>query len=92
MDLSWMAWTTPTALFFVGIGLSLTAMTVWEVFQPTVPRRGFLPIMTTRGDRFFIGLVTGAWGHLAWLGLTELSLWFPLAALAVWIGVLLRWG
>ncbi len=92
MDLTWMAWTPVTAAFFVTIGLLLAGMTVWEVLRPTVPRKGFLPIMTTRGDRFFVGLLSGAWLHLAWLGLTELSLWFPLAALVVWMGVLLRWG
>jgi len=92
MDLTWMAWTPVTAAFFVTIALLLAGMTVWEVLQPTVPRKGFLPIMTTRGDRFFVGLLSGAWLHLAWLGLTDLSLWFPLAALVVWMGVLLRWG
>lgn len=92
MNLTWMAWTVPTAAFFIAIATLLTCMTVWEVVQPTVPRRGFLPLVTTRGDRFFIGLLSGAWLHLAWLGFTDLPLWYPLGALAVWMIVLLRWG
>ena len=55
--LGWMAWTTPVAVFFGGIGLMLAAMTVWEIRSPSVMRRGFLPIATTRGDRLFIGLL-----------------------------------
>ena len=92
MDLTWMAWTWTTGIFFITIATLLAGMTVWEIKQPTIPRQGFLPIMTTRGDRFFIALLSGAWLHLAWLGLTGLSLWFPLAALVVWMIVLLRWG
>jgi predicted small integral membrane protein len=92
MDLSWMAWTVPTAVFFATIFLLLCAMTVWEFASPTVPRKGFLPLVTTRGDRFFIGLLSGAWIQLAWLGFTELSLWYSLAAMIVWMIVLLRWG
>ena len=39
-------------------------------------RRGFLPMATTRGDRLFIGLLGAAYIHLAWLGLTDLPLWY----------------
>ena len=34
---------------------------------PTIERRGFLPMATTRGDRLFIGLLGAAWIHLGWL-------------------------
>ncbi|MCD7082070.1 DUF2160 domain-containing protein, partial [Pseudomonas sp. MAFF 311095] len=49
--MEWMAWTTPTALFFGGIALILAGMTTWELRSPSIPRRGLLPISTTRGDR-----------------------------------------
>ena len=65
--MSWMAWTLPTALFFASIALILTAMTVWQVLSPSVARRGFLPMETTRGDRLFIGLLGSAFIHLAWI-------------------------
>ena len=37
-------------------------------------RRGFLPIPTTRGDRFFISLLGSAFIHILWLATTDLSL------------------
>ncbi|HRE53351.1 MAG TPA: DUF2160 family membrane protein, partial [Candidatus Competibacter sp.] len=52
---AWMVWTTPVAVFFCCIALMLVGMTVWEIQSPTVSRKGFLPIATTRGDRLFIG-------------------------------------
>ena len=51
--MSWMAWTWPTAAFFICIGGALILMTVLELLKPTEPSQGFLPIVTTRGDRFF---------------------------------------
>jgi predicted small integral membrane protein len=92
MNLEWMAWTVPTAIFFITIALMLVGMTVWQVLSPTIERRGFLPIATTRGDRLFIGLLTSAYIHLAWLGLTDLSLWLALGISIVWMIVLMRWG
>jgi predicted small integral membrane protein len=92
MNLEWMAWTLPTAVFFITIALILTAMGIWQVISPTIERRGFLPIATTRGDRLFIGLLGSAYIHLAWLGLTNLSLYFALAIAVVWMIVVMRWG
>ena len=90
--MSWMAWTLPTALFFGAIGLSLLVLTIWELRAPTTQRRGFLPIATTRGDRFFISLLCAAFIHLAWLGLVGTPL-YPATLIAVAAGVgLMRWG
>ncbi len=61
MNLEWMAWTTPTAVFFSTIVLILIGMTIWEIYSPTIKRKGFLPIATTRGDRLFIGLLSSAY-------------------------------
>src|SRR5256885_10797251 len=52
---SWMAWTLPVAVFFSCIVLMLVGMTLWELRSPTVMRKGWLPMATTRGDRLFIG-------------------------------------
>ena len=65
--LNWMAWTTPVAVFFGGIGLMLAGMTAWEIRSPSVMRRGFLPIATTRGDRLFIGMLCVAFSNLAFV-------------------------
>ena len=54
---SWMAWTLPVAVFFSCIVLMLVGMTLWELRSPTVMRKGWLPMATTRGDRLFIGLL-----------------------------------
>ena len=92
MKLDWMAWTIPTACFFTFIVLMLITMTIWEIKSPTVKRKGFLPIATTRGDRLFVGLLTTAYIHLAWIGLTELTVWFALGISLVWMAVVMRWG
>ena len=92
MSLDWMAWTLPTALFFLTIFLMICGMLVWELVSPTVERKGFLGFPSTRGTRFFIGLLGTGYIHLAWLGLTDLSLWIALPISAVWIFVAMRWG
>lgn len=90
--LSWMAWTTPSALFFIGIASILLVMTLWEIRKPSLERKGWLPITTTRGDRLFIGLLSSAFIHLVFLGLSDLSLWIALSISALLIAILLRWG
>lgn len=92
MDFEWMAWTLPTAVFFVVVGLILLAMTLWQALAPSPERRGFLPIATTPGDRLFIGLLGAAFLHLAWLGLTDFSIWWALAISLVGMAILMRWG
>ena len=92
MDLEWMAWTRPTAIFFVTIAIILLAMTTWQAVAPSAERRGWLPIATTPGDRLFIGLLGSAYIHLAWLASTELNLWIASAIALVWMGLVMRWG
>ena len=75
----WMAWTLPVAIFFCAIVVMLVSMTVWELKSPTVLRRGFLPIATTRGDRLFIGLLAAAYVNLAFVAVSERMVgWFGL--------------
>jgi predicted small integral membrane protein len=90
----WMVWTTPVAVFFSCIALMLVGMTVWEIKSPTVLRKGFLPIATTRGDRLFIGLLTAAYINLAFVGLGEkLMQWLSLSEEpSLWIGFALSMG
>ncbi len=88
-DLSWMAWTIPTAIFFASIFALLAGMAVWEYFVPGGnPRHGVLRFETTRGDRLFISLLGSAFIHLAWLGLIGPNLWWALALSVVYaVGV-----
>jgi predicted small integral membrane protein len=70
----------------------ILGMLVWELVSPTIERRGFLMIPTTRGTRFFLGLLGSAYIHLAWLGLTDSSLWIATVISVAWIAVVIRWG
>jgi len=93
MNLAWMVWTLPTAVFFIVIAVILTGMTVWQIVAPSPERRGFLPIATTPGDRLFVGLLGSGYIHLAWIGLAGgLSLWIAFGISLVWMLVLMRWG
>jgi predicted small integral membrane protein len=89
LDFSWMAWTWPTAAFFIVIAFLLLGMGVWEYASPGgAPRIGLLRFETTRGDRLFVSLLGSAFIHLAWLGLVGPSLWWALALSVVYaIGV-----
>jgi predicted small integral membrane protein len=68
-NIAWMAWTLPTAIFFVLLALTLSVMTWLAVAHPEAERVGVLRIPTTRGDRLFISLVLTAVIHLVWIGL-----------------------
>ncbi|MCD5992634.1 DUF2160 domain-containing protein [Pseudomonas sp. CDFA 602] len=90
--MEWMAWTPLTAAFFGGIALLLAGMTVWELSSPGVEKRGFLPIVTSRGDRLFIGLLVSAYLHLLVIGVTDWSVWVASLISLVWLLVVMRWG
>ena len=68
-NIAWMAWTLPTAIFFVLLSLTLGVMTWLAVAYPEAERVGILRIPTTRGDRLFISLIMTAVIHLLWVGL-----------------------
>ena len=83
--LSWMAWTWPTALVFVGIFSAMGVLTILEIRHPGgAERRGAFGLVTTRGDRLFISLLGTVYIMLAWLGLFGLPLWGPLALCIGW--------
>jgi predicted small integral membrane protein len=99
----WMVWTTPVAIFFSCIAIMLVTMTVWELKVPNVARKGFLPMVTTRGDRLFIGLLGTAYINLAfvglsgwlveWLSLTqEPSIWISFVGSMAWLVWVMRKG
>ena len=92
MDLSWMAWTWPTAAFFLFIFAALVVMVVWELKSPGGdPRRGVLGLDTTRGDRLFISLLGSAFIFLAWLAAFGTPLWIPLAISLGYTLAVFRW-
>ncbi len=95
MDLSWMAWTVPTVLFFSAIGSVLALMASLYFLRPNgaEPRPGlFFKLATTRGDRLFISLLGSAFIHLAWLGATGYDLKWAAAASLVYAAIVFWWG
>jgi predicted small integral membrane protein len=67
-NIAWMAWTLPTAIFFVLLAMTLAVMTWLAVAYPEAERVGILRIPTTRGDRLFVSLILAAVIHLLWIG------------------------
>ncbi len=83
-NIAWMAWTLPTAIFFVMLALTLATMTWLAVAYPEAERVGVLRIPTTRGDRLFISLILTAVIHLLWIGLVGTN---PIFTLPIGEGV-----
>jgi predicted small integral membrane protein len=83
-NIAWMAWTLPTAIFFVMLALTLATMTWLAVAYPEAERAGALRIPTTRGDRLFISLILTAVIHLLWIGLVGTN---PILTLPIGEGV-----
>lgn len=92
MGLSWMAWTWPTATFFMAVVLSIASMGIWEKFRPGGdPRRGILGLDTTRGDRLFISWLGTGFIHLGWLGVFGTPLWGALVLSFCFWFVVFKW-
>jgi predicted small integral membrane protein len=89
--MDWMAWTTPTALFFAVIAALLITFTILAIKFPETPRVGILRIETTRGDRLFITLLGSAFINLAWLGLVGASQPYALILCAIYAAAVFRW-
>ncbi|MGP9810671.1 DUF2160 domain-containing protein [Rhodopseudomonas sp. NSM] len=81
---AWMAWTWPTAIFFMALAGTLGTMTWLAVAYPEVERVGVLRFPTTRGDRLFLSLILAAVIHLVWIAVVGTD---PLLTLPVGEGV-----
>lgn len=89
--MDWMAWTWPTALFFIFIASTLALFTVLAIKFPETPRKGVLGMETTRGDRLFITLLGSAFINLAWLGLVGVNQPLALLVCLVYGAAVFRW-
>ncbi|MCA0271310.1 MAG: DUF2160 domain-containing protein [Proteobacteria bacterium] len=89
--MQWMAWTVPTAIFFVVIACLLLTFTILAIKFPETPRTGILRIETTRGDRLFITLLGSAFINLAWLGLVSAPQWGALIVCLIYAFAVFRW-
>ena len=67
-NIAWMAWTLPTAIFFLPAGHHARRDDLaGGGLSGSRTRRNFLRIPTTRGDRLFISLIMTAVIHLLWI-------------------------
>lgn len=89
--MDWMAWTWPTAIFFMVIALLLVTFTILAIRFPETPRTGILRIETTRGDRLFITLLGSAFINLAWLGLVGEHQPYALGVCLIYAAAVFRW-
>jgi predicted small integral membrane protein len=89
--MAWMAWTWPTAIFFLVIACLLITFTILAIKYPETPRTGILRIETTRGDRLFITLLGSAFINLIWLGLEVAPQPYALLACLVYAAAVFRW-
>lgn len=89
--MAWMAWTAPTAIFFVVIACLLVVFTVLAVRHPETPRVGILRIETTRGDRLFISLLGSAFICLGWLAVFGAPVWAALIVCLIFAAAVFRW-
>ena len=93
MGLSWMAWTWPTAVFFLTVVFSIVIMGLWEKRDPGGnPRRGIFGIDTTRGDRLFISWVGSGFIALGWLAVFSTPLWGALILAILWFVFVFKWA
>jgi len=90
--MSWMAWTLPTASVIILIIAAIAVLTVMDVRRPPMTRKGFLPIPTDRGDRFYIAMLGLLAINLTWWGLSDASALIGLGISLLWWGVTMRWG
>jgi len=55
--MEWMFWTRETTIVFGILGSALLILAILDYYRRSTPRKGFLPMRTTRGDRFFFGMI-----------------------------------
>ena len=92
MGLSWMAWTWPTAAFFIVVVLSIASMGIWEHYSPGGnPRRGVFGLDTTRGDRLFISWLGTGFINMGWLAFYGAPLWGGLILAIIWFILIFRY-
>jgi predicted small integral membrane protein len=90
--LSWMYWTLPVAIIFVMVFLMIAGMTIWGHYSPPHRRKGFLRIVTDRGERLYIAIITFALIMVASFGIPDTNAWIALGIGAVAAAGVLKWG
>jgi len=89
---SWMYWTIPVAIAFSLIFLMIAGMTVWGHLRPPHRRKGFLRIVTDRGERVYIALVAFALVMVGSFAIEGTDSWISAGVGAAVAAVVLKWG
>lgn len=89
-------WIHPVWQFWVGISVFISIIPIIafiNVHWKLVPRKGFLPMETTLGVRFFIGMMAFIYIHLGWLLLIPtFSIVIPFVGSLALLVAIMIWG
>ena len=89
----WMYWTWASAAVLLVLVSCIAGLSIWTKLAPDSPRRGFLPMETTRGDRFFVGVMTLIGLHLIWMAtFGTQAVVVATVASVVAFAIIFRWG
>ena len=90
--LNWMYWSVQSVigvLILVGI---LVVLNIINIKYPAYSRKGFLPISTTRGDRFFIILLFTIICWFLWLKFTDIPIFISYAVVIPIDFIIMKWA
>jgi predicted small integral membrane protein len=91
--MEWMHWTVPSAIGFLALFVMLAALAYLDKVSPSYGRKGFLPIVTTRGDRVFMAIISMVLIFFLWLKFfPEVTLWGAVAISAAVMTIFLKWA
>jgi predicted small integral membrane protein len=91
--MEWMHWTVQSAIGFAALFVTLCVLAYMDKVAPSYGRKGFLPIVTTRGDRVFMAIVSMVLIFFLWLKFfPEVTLWGAAAISAAVMAILLKWA
>ena len=92
--MGWMLWNIHVGIVFIGIAVMLGGLLTVDLLKgPNFPRKGFLPMMTQRGDRVFVSLLVTFIIHLIWVTvLKDISPWGAMGTSAPAAFVIMKWG
>lgn len=87
----WMHWTLETITTIGLLFIMLAIMAILDKTRKSSPRKGFLPMATTLGDRIFLSLVFSIIAGLVCLKFYEINYTF-LVVMAVIFVITLKFG
>lgn len=92
-SVAWMLWSPYSAAFFGVIAVVVVGMNLWNRRSPSISRKGFLPIATTRGERVFLCGIVSFGIHILWVALFSLPhIWGASIISAVVFASMAKWG